>query len=183
MSATEPPLQPHAQTSPALISIEEYLRTSYHPDREYIDGVVEERNIGELNHGILQTELGFWFRSHRDEWQIQVGGGLRIRVTQTRVRIPDVCLVPLDAPREPVRVTPALLCIEILSPQDRLVRIAKRMDDFLAMGVKHLWLIDPLARLAYTYTRAGLSDPIAARLTIPHTPIYLDLPTLFTALD
>jgi Uma2 family endonuclease len=178
MAATASPLH-----SPALISIEEYLHTTYHPDREYRDGVVEERSVGDLEHGVIQTELGFWFRSHRAGWRVQVVGGLRTRVSQTRVLIPDVCLLPLDEPREPVRVAPALLCVEILSPEDRIPRIATRMDDFLAMGVEHLWIVDPQARLAYTYTRAGLSDPITTRLTIPHTPIFLDLPTLFAALD
>jgi hypothetical protein len=35
------------------ISIEEYLATVHRPDRDYVDGVVEERNLGEYNHGRL----------------------------------------------------------------------------------------------------------------------------------
>lgn len=27
--------------------LEEYLRTMFHPDREYVDGVAEERPVGE----------------------------------------------------------------------------------------------------------------------------------------
>ncbi len=27
-------------------TVEEYLRTPYHPDREYVDGEVLERNLG-----------------------------------------------------------------------------------------------------------------------------------------
>lgn len=46
-----------------LISIAEYLRTSYRPDREYIDGVVLERNVGEYDHARLQIVLGSWVSS------------------------------------------------------------------------------------------------------------------------
>ncbi len=37
-----------------FVSVEEYLRTSYGPDCEYVDGRIEERNLGELEHSILQ---------------------------------------------------------------------------------------------------------------------------------
>ena len=30
-----------------LVPLSEYLRTSYRPDRDWIDGVVKERNVGE----------------------------------------------------------------------------------------------------------------------------------------
>ncbi len=35
------------------ISLEEYLRTSYHPDRDYVDGEVQVRNLGEFDHGAV----------------------------------------------------------------------------------------------------------------------------------
>ncbi len=43
--------------SRTLISVEEYLRTSYRPDCDYVDGEVLERNVGELDHSWLQTAL------------------------------------------------------------------------------------------------------------------------------
>ena len=41
-------------TTPTLLSIDEYLRTSYHPDADYVDGEIEERNLGEYEHAKLQ---------------------------------------------------------------------------------------------------------------------------------
>ena len=38
----------------ALISVEEYLRTSYDPDCEYVDGEVQERIVGQKKHAKLQ---------------------------------------------------------------------------------------------------------------------------------
>jgi Uma2 family endonuclease len=36
-----------------------------------------------------------------------------------------------------------LLCIEILSPEDRLNAMRKRVQDFLDMGVAEVWIFDP----------------------------------------
>ena len=38
-----------------LCPIELYLRTSYHPDREYVDGRIVERNLGEKTHSSIQA--------------------------------------------------------------------------------------------------------------------------------
>ena len=39
---------------PALVSVEEYLRTAYRPDCDYVDGIVEDRNVG--GDGVLRTQ-------------------------------------------------------------------------------------------------------------------------------
>jgi hypothetical protein len=51
------------------------------------------------------------------------------------------------------------------------------------MGVAHIWPLDPIDRTAFTYTNAGLKLADSARLTVPNSPIYLDLPEIFSALD
>ena len=165
-----------------LISIGEYLRTMYHPDCEFVDGRVEERNSGEFEHSRIQALLADWLGVHEKEWEIVTLTEQRVRVTQKRVRIPDVCALRRSAPREHVTETAPLLCIEILSPEDRLSRTCEVMEDYLAMGVEHLWIVDPYKRVAYTYTRAGLLK-VGDRMAIEGTPIYLELLTLFAALD
>jgi len=170
-------------TATQLIPIEEYLRTSYHPDCDYVDGELQERNLGEFEHGRLQALLTMWFGNNEKQWNVRVVTELRTRVASTKVRIPDVCLISRDAPREQVPVTPPILCIEILSPEDRLPRVAKRLDDFLAMGVPNVWLLDPIERVAYTYAASALKIVHTTQLFVPESPIHLDLPTLFAALD
>jgi Uma2 family endonuclease len=172
-----------ATMTTALLSIDEYLRTMYHPDCDFVDGELQERNVGESQHGELQMELGHWFGNHREEWRIRVFSGQRMRISNSVVRIPDVCVVPLDEPREAVRVPPPLLCIEILSPEDRISQTRKVLDDYLSMGVKHIWLLDPIERTAQTYTHEGLLNVHGDRLEIPGTPIYLPLPRIFAVLD
>lgn len=121
--------------------------------------------------------------TNRDDWNIRVVTELRTRVSTSRVRIPDGCLLPLDAPREANQVTAALLCIEILSPEDRMARILQRMEDFRQMGVLNLWIIDPVQRIAHTYGSSGLQIVTTERIIIPGTPIYIDLKNLFAELD
>ena len=50
-----------------LVPVEEYLRTTYEPDCDYVDGEVLERNLGERDHSKLQSELVFYFRITRQE--------------------------------------------------------------------------------------------------------------------
>lgn len=173
-----------AQVDQALMTLEEYLHTPFRPDCDYVDGVVEERNLGEMKHGLLQAELSFWFRTRRAEWKIRVIPELRTRVSKTRVRVPDVTVAYDDAAMaERVRTTAPLIAIEILSPDDRIPRVVARLADFYDMGVPCVWLLDPEDRVAFTYTDAGLRPVSTARLEVPGTPIYLDLPEIFRALD
>ena len=51
--------------------------------------------------------------------------------------------------------TPPFLCIEILSPEDRMKRVAERIDDYLAMGVSYVWVLDPSDRHVYVATSAA----------------------------
>ncbi len=172
-----------APAVPQLISIEQYLRSSYEPDVEFVDGLLEEKCMGERDHSFLQIAIGSWFFTHRAEWKIDVLTEFRTRTSKTRVRLPDICVVRQDAPVERVGVTAPLLCLEILSPEDRPGRVMRRLDDFVAMGVEHLWIVDPMDRSAATYTQAGMKRVEGTRLEIAGTPIYLDVAEMFGALD
>ncbi len=172
-----------ASAAAALIPIEEYLASSYEPDLEYVDGVLEEKNMGERDHGFLQMAVGAWFFNHRAEWRIDVLSEYRMRTSKTRVRLPDVCVVRQGEGKQRVRVTPPLLCIEILSPEDRPGRVMKRLDDFVAMGVENLWILDPSDRSAATYSRFGMKAFEGECLEIAGTGIYLDVAAIFATLD
>ncbi len=183
LSYAPPTGVPALTEPPATLTLKEYLQTTYHPDVDFVDDHIEERHLGELGHGTLQGAITAWFYIHRAEWNIRVVSEYRTRVSGTRIRIPDVAVVVNDEKRERVRITPALLAIEILSPEDRLQRVLLRLDEFLAMGVPNVWLFDPQERAAYTYTQAGLKLVTEPRILIPESPIYLDLPEVFSSLD
>jgi len=123
------------------------------------------------------------FTLHQDEWQTDAVVEQRVRVSSDRVRICDVAVLRGDAPHEHVTATPPLLCIEVLSPEDRLPRAQQVLADYLAMGVEHIWLIDPLRRGAFTFDADGLHIADPASLTVPGTPIRVDLTPAFERLD
>ena len=134
-----------------LISVEEYLASNYEPDCDFVDGHIEERNLGEWNHARLQLRIGSYLLSRYEGDGIQVVTEVRVQVKAARFRIPDVCVV-LGDPGEQVLTKPPFLCIEILSPEDRMSRITERIDDYLVMGVPYVWVLDPQSQQAYCAT-------------------------------
>jgi len=162
-----------------LISVEEYLRTSYSPDCDYVDGEVVERNLGEWDHSSLQMRFLMYLGTRQQQWGIQVVPEQRVQVSATRFRIPDVTVV-LGGPDGQILRKPPFLCIEILSPEDRLSRVRQRVDDYLKMGVPHVWVVDPGAKVAYTITPAdgwreakdGILRTQQPALVVPLTEIF-----------
>jgi Uma2 family endonuclease len=140
-----------------LISVREYLTTSYDPDCDYVDGAVEERNLGEFDHARLQGAVFAYLYAHRKQWGIHVVPEQRVQVSPTRFRVPDVCVI-LAGPEPPEQIfrTPPFICIEILSPEDRLSKVKERVDDYLRFGVPYVWLLDPQTRKAYRSTEQGM---------------------------
>ena len=163
--------------STTLISVSEYLKSSYRPDCDYVDGRVEQRNVGEHDHAALQAALILWFGQHQQEWNIEVLPEQRIQVSPTRFRVPDVCLVSLDQPVEQILTKPPLACIEILSPEDTMRRMQERIEDYRQFGVANIWILDPGTRRGYDCGPSGWLE--AAEFEIPNTPIRLVLSEIF----
>ena len=65
----------------ALVSINEYLSTSYDPDCDYVDGVIEERNSGEFDHASLQTAIAIYLGSRQKQWGVWVVVEQRVQVS------------------------------------------------------------------------------------------------------
>jgi len=163
--------------STTLISVSEYLRNSYRPDCDYVDGKIEERNVGEHDHAALQAALILWFGQRQQEWNIEVLPEQRIQISATRFRVPDVCLVSLEQPVEQILTKPPLACIEILSPEDTLRRMQDRIEDYRQFGVESIWILDPATQLGYDCRPSGWLN--ATEFEISNTLIRLSLPQIF----
>ena len=143
------------------------------------DGRIEERNLGEWDHSSLQAAIISYFFVRRKAWGISVAPEQRVQVKPTRFRIPDVCVV-LGEPEEQIFRRPPFLCIEILSPEDRLNRVQERIDDYLAMGVRYVWVLDPSNRRAYTATaETGLRETRETVLKTENPALELPLDEVF----
>jgi Uma2 family endonuclease len=174
---------PTAELYEPLVTVEEYLHTAYRPDCEYVDGRIEERNLGEYDHGLLQTLLGTLFTVNRQAWGVRTVTDVRTQVSRKRFRVPDLSVLRLDAPKERIISHPALIVIEILSPEDRLSRVQERIEDYLAFGVEHIWIFDPERRTASTASASGLHPVRSDELTVPGTPIRVVLSELFAEME
>src|SRR3974377_207902 len=161
-------------------SLADYLRNSYRPDCDYVDGEVQERNLGEFDHAAIQGLLVVWFGQHRQEWGLRVLPEMRIRVSETRVRIADVCLMGDTQPIEQVATRPPLAVIEILSPEDRISRYNERLSDYRQMGIQNVWVIDPSTRVGYDCSTAAWLP--VEEFRVAGTPIFLRLADLWTEL-
>lgn len=167
-----------------FIPVEEYLQTSYQPDCDYVDGKVEERNLGERPHSSVQSMITIIFGQNRREWRLVPLTEQRVQVSTTRFRVPDICVIRADDPDETILHTPPLLCVEVLSPEDRFSRVMARVDEFLAMGVPHAWIIDPRSREIWTVASDGRPVVVTGtELTLPGTPVRIDVPEIFALID
>jgi Uma2 family endonuclease len=141
-----------------LISVAEYLNTSYSPDREYIDGQIVERNLGEKTHSRIQRKLIISIDRVAKDLGIEVFPEQRVQVSATRFRIPDVTVVKTSQSQDEIFRLPPHLCIEILSKDDTMDYMQEKIDDYLRFGVPYIWIISPRTRKAYIATQAGMVE-------------------------
>jgi len=107
-----------------LVSVEEYSHTDYSPDCDYVDGVLEDRNVGKNKHAETQTEIAYFLRRLRERLKIFVLVEQLVQISATRFRV-------------------------------RRSRLGVKIRDYLSVGVRYIWVIDPYSRKAWTYTSEG----------------------------
>ncbi|MBV9304465.1 MAG: Uma2 family endonuclease [Acidobacteriaceae bacterium] len=140
------------------ISLSEYLETSYRPDCDYFEGELLERNVGEWDHSRLQALLGGYLADREKKQSgFLVALAQRVQIKPARFRVPDITVL-LAAPAGSIITEPPFLCIEILSPRDRMQEMQERIDDYLAFGVRYVWLIHPRSRRGFVYTADSVRE-------------------------
>ena len=169
--------------APAIpfVSVEEYLRGDYEPDCDYVDGVLEERHLGERDHGETEVAVYNYFKGRKPN--IRPYLEQRVQVKPTRYRVPDVCLMVGPKPTEQIfRTLPAII-IEVLSPEDRLPRMQRRVTDFLDFGARQVWIIDPASRTGWVWDRAGMRELTNGVFEDAELDIAMPLAEIFAAID
>ncbi len=166
-----------------LWTVEEYLRSSWSPDRELVDGRIEERNLGEKDHSILQRFFAVLFAIKGSEWGVEVFPELRTQTKSTNFRVPDVLVVRTEDKFQRYVTKAPLIAIEILSPEDTLTAMEKKAVEYRQFGVDNIWVIDPNERIAYSQSESGLEEVKSGELTVAGTPIRVVLSEMFAELD
>ena len=135
------------------------------PYLEYYDGEVIQKCGGENWHSRVQWLLSITFDLHLQEHPIgQPRPELQCIFGRDGHRwalVPDVCFISDSNPRRargnrPYRGVPDLV-IEIVSPDDRASRVARKLRNYLENGVRLVWLIDPAERMITVMTSLSAS--------------------------
>jgi len=156
-------------TAAAYVPVAVYLRSSFEPDAEYVDGAIQERAVGELDHAAWQKAIQQWFWRREEEWGIRVFAELRVQVSPTRFRVPDVVVLENTGPlkeMEQIIRTPPVAVFEILSPEDTLPRVLEKLSDYESMGVRGIFVIDPKSGKKYQYESGDLRHVDSAKISV-----------------
>jgi hypothetical protein len=92
-------------------------------------------------------------------------------------------VLPLQIDDPLVVRTPPVLCIEILSREDRMSEMQERVDDYLRMGVRAVWVLDPWRRKAFAAAHEGELISVKNALSLDGTPVHIALDDVFRELD
>lgn len=129
------------------VPLELYLCSSYEPDAEYVDGEIEERTMGENDHSAWQGAIFALFYENRVAWGVRIRPELRVQVGPMRFRVPDVTVLDRDRPAEPIVTLPPIAVFEVLSPEDTVRRLMRKLNDYATMGIPEIWVVDPETKI------------------------------------
>jgi Uma2 family endonuclease len=122
-----------------LVSVDEYLSTSYEPDVEFVDGVLVEEGMPTAFHQLLSAILLRCFFHYEKNFRIKALADVRTQIIErARYRLPDVMVYTTPAPFTRIMTRVPDIVIEILSPDDRQTEILARFGDYEDLGVAHL---------------------------------------------
>ena len=167
---------------PAPLSLEEFHRLydGAKPAYEYWHGVAIQKSMPTALHGLVQYLIMMLLR--QAGWI--TASEVRLKIASDAEPVPDVIAIrgkfrgryPTSAPE---------LCVEILSPDDKLAKAFEKAKTYLSWGSQSVWVIDPEKRTAWTLSSGSGPEPIwippSGTLTAADTRI--DLETIFQQVD
>jgi Uma2 family endonuclease len=164
----------------ALVPIAEYLRTFDDTHCEYVDGVLIQKPMPTWMHAVLQAWISALIM--RKYPQYLAGGEVHSRLGKTEFRLPDIAVQRREiAEQESYAEQPPVLCVEILSPEDRAGALFEKCEGYHRWGVPVCWIIDPVTREAWTFERGA--EPLPTRDELIALEIHLALDEVFSIFD
>ena len=174
-----------------LTSPDVYLSTSYEPDKELVNGVLVERNVGTQLHGLLQTLVAIFFSQYRKTHRIKVFTETRLLVdaATNRYRIPDVLVLRIPYQKGKVVTDVPAVVVEIKSPDDTFDDIVDRCFDYENLNpgaTENILVMDPDNQRAWIFRRGNLQILAGISIKLPIAPsleIDFHFAQLFAELD
>ena len=123
--------------------------------------------MGEYDHAAWQEATLAYFREYRREWNIRVLPELKIQISRTRYRVPDVTVLDRDLPIDQIITVPPMAVFEILSPDDTMSRILVKLGDYEQMGIANIFVVEPASDKQYFYSAGCLERMCAPKMASP----------------
>lgn len=114
------------------------------PYVEYWFGEAVQKCMPTVVHGVMQWVLAMLLS--RRGWM--AASEVRLKISKVAYPVPDVIAnrTPLQ---DPSPTEPFDLCVEILSPGDKLRDVFTKGAHYLDWGIRTVWIIDPKKATAY----------------------------------
>ena len=155
------------------VSVEDYLRRTEKPYCEYIDGVLYPKAMATKLHALIQKIL----LRLLDKQGVEALAEVHVRLSPTKWLIPDVIAAPEI--QSPYPTEPVLLCVEILSPEDRVGATLAKCELYHAWGVPFCWVIDPEKQTGWQYHSGGEPERLDRSGTLTAGELKVPLEELF----
>jgi Uma2 family endonuclease len=142
------------------VTAEEFSRIpndDYH--YELVEGRVVRVSPPGSRHAVLTTRIARLLEQHAEAnhlGAVMAVGGFKIATDPDTVREPDIAFVnrrriPETGVPDGYWPGPPDLAIEIRSPGDRPWEVRAKIDDYLARGVRLVWVVDPKQKTVTTH--------------------------------
>jgi Uma2 family endonuclease len=160
----------------AIVTVEDYLRRTEKPYCEYVDGVLYVKAMPTTLHALIQAILIRLLSAQGVYGLAEV----HVRLSPTKYLVPDV--IATTKLQHPYPTEPVLLCVEILSTEDRIGATLAKCEQYHAWGVPFCWVIDPEKQIAWQYHAGGGLEQIAHSGILTAGTLIVQMEELFAEL-
>lgn len=164
---------PSVRDDTELITGEELLEMVGLGPCELIDGRIIPMSPTGNEHGIIESELmrrlGNFNADKRIGWLTGGEAGIYTRRNPDRVRGMDIAFISRQRqPKRPKRFleVPPELIVEIVSPGDSWQDLRTKLDEYFAIGVDRVWVVEPRRSSVLVYRTATDTTELGADETL-----------------
>lgn len=126
---------------------------------ELVKGRIVRMSTTGGEHALLEAEITFHLkdfnRKTHSGWVLSGEAGVYTQRNPDTVRGMDAAFISKERhparPKKYLEVAPELV-VEIVSPNDRWKEIQDKLQEYFAIGVETVWLVEPEERVVYVYT-------------------------------
>jgi Uma2 family endonuclease len=160
--------------------VDEYVSTTYRPNCDYIDGVLRQKPTPTRKHGRIQSWLVVL--TERGFPEFEAATEVTVRIRENLYLIPGLVVQRRDRIQDPYPTEPVHLCVEVLSPDDRISEVFAKCEEYHAWGVATTWIVDPETLRGWVYRKGERPHEVAESGSLTAEGIVISAAELFSVL-